>query len=382
MRQERSRKRLWSAVAVVALLSIALTAASVPQNVLDAEAGMGYQQVGEESEDGVQIVKPADTAREAWPYVELDVEEVRKRGHTGHHDGSCAYGSFNAIIGLLQEKIGSPYNQVPTYMLHFGRGGVSGEGSACGTVVGSLAAINLITGEDYRPLASELVEYYQTTKFPTDISNQYAVNHEFPGDDYYDKPLPQTEAPSINCEESRGEWVEESGYDLSSEERHERCARLTADVAAKAAMILNEWHASQLVAVADPRAELANIFPRASFEQVEGHVHRVMRNGQLIGYAGIGAAPGYKDNIVVAVGIGLDRRIRGVHVVEQNETQDIGSRVAEDDFLSQFEGVTLQQVGLQSAGGRVDGVSGATVSSEAATKAVREQVETLYEYLQ
>ncbi len=381
MRRKRITARLWSAAAVVAVLSIGLTAASVPQGFVDADAEKGNYQRSEEADDDSHMVKPAVT-RESWPYVELDVEEVRKRGHVGHHEGSCAYGSFNAIVGLLQEEIGSPYDQVPTYMLHFGRGGVSGEGSACGTVVGSLAAINLIAGEDYRPLASELVEYYQTTAFPTDISNRYAVNHEFPGEDYYDKPLPQTEAPSINCEESRGEWVEESGYDLSSDERHERCARMTADVAAKAAMILNEWHASKLIDVADPQAELAKIFPRASFEQLEGHVHEVMRNGQVIGYAGIGAAPGYKDNIVVAVGIDLDRRIHGAHVVEQNETRGVGSKVAEDDFLTQFEGLTLQQVGLRSAGGRVDAASGATVSSEAVTTVVREQVEALYEYLE
>ena len=124
IRQERSRKHLWSAVAVVALLPIGLTAASVPQDVLDAEAGMGYQHVGEDSEDGAQIVNAADTARESWPYVELDVEEVRKQRHAGHHEGSCAYGSFSAIIGLLQDEIGAPYDQIPTYMLHFGRGAV------------------------------------------------------------------------------------------------------------------------------------------------------------------------------------------------------------------------------------------------------------------
>jgi len=382
MKKNRNRVRLWSIVAGVAALSIILTAASVPQDAADTDQGVGYQAQSVETEDNVQIVKPADTARESWPYVELDVEEVRKRGHAGHHEGSCAYGSFNAIIGLLQDEIGAPYDQIPTYMLQFGHGGVAGEGSACGTITGSLAAINLIAGDDYGPLASKLIEYYKTEEFPSDTSNQYAVNHEFPGDDYYDKPLAQTQAPSINCDDSRTTWTEESGYEMSSIERKERCARLTADIAAHAALVLNEWHASELVDVADPQAELSNIFPRASFEQVEGHVHKVMQNGEVIGYAGIGAAPGYKDNIVVAVGIGLDRRVRGVHVVEQNETQGIGSKVAEDDFQSEFEGLTLQQIQLRSAGGRVDGVSGATVSSEAATKAVREQVETLYEYLQ
>jgi RnfABCDGE-type electron transport complex G subunit len=333
------------------------------------------------SADGVQTAEAAASGREPWPYVELDPEEVRKRGHAGHHDGSCGYGSFNAIIGLLQEEIGSPYDQIPTYMLHFGRGGVSGSGSACGTVLGSSAAINLIAGEDYRPLAAELVEYYETTEFPTDSSNRYAVNHEFPGEDYIDEALPQSVAGSINCDESRGAWVQLSGYDMSSEERHERCARLTGDVAAKAVMILNEWHSGKLVDVADPKAELGNLFPGATFEQLEGHLHRVKENGEPVGYADIDAAPGYQGNIVVAVGINLNGRVEGVHVVRHNETQGLGSKIAEEEFLSQFEGLTPEQIRLRSDDGRIDAVSGATDSSETVTQIVREQVEALKEHL-
>ncbi|MFP4374593.1 MAG: hypothetical protein ACLFPO_09700 [Spirochaetaceae bacterium] len=69
----------------------------------------------------------------------------------------------------------------------------------------------------------------------------------------------------------------------------------------------------------------------------EGHVHRVLRNGRVVGYAGIGEASGYKDNTVVAVGIGLD--------------------------------------------GRIDAVSGATVSFETTAKIVREQGKHLQRYL-
>ena len=173
----------------------------------------------------------------------------------------------------------------------------------------------------------------------------------------------------------------ESGVDPSHIDLREGSTTMTADIAAEAPIILTEWDGSELIDAADVQAELANIFPSAGFEQLEGHVHKVMENGELIGYAGFGAAAGYNDDIVVAVGIGLDRQIRGVHVVEHNETRGLGARVVEDDFLSQFEGLTLEQVGLSSADGQVDGVTGATVSSEAATKAVHEQVETLYGYL-
>ena len=327
--------------------------------------------------DTVAVVDPQT---QPWPYVPLDVELVRKLGHQGHHVASCSYGAFNAIIESLQNEIGYPYDQVPTYMLHFGRGGVAGSGDVCGAVLGSLSAINLIAGEEYRPLAAELIAWYIETPLPTDISNEYAVSHAFFDTEYPDQAFVQTVAGSIACDPSRDTWVATSGYEMGSAERHERCARLTGDVAARAVEILNDWHTDvhrRLPVLTDPEETLAAIYPDAEFRAVEDHVYEVVRNGELIGYVGVGGAHGYNDTIVMAVGISLEGTVHGVHVVEQSETRGLGDVIVEEEFLSQFEGLSAPAIRLQDDDGEIEAVTGATVSCEVAVEIVREQVEYL-----
>lgn len=55
----------------------------------------------------------------AWPrsYQTLDPEGVRKRGHEAYYDGGCRYGAFNAIVTPLAEKVGEPFNLVPSQMI-------------------------------------------------------------------------------------------------------------------------------------------------------------------------------------------------------------------------------------------------------------------------
>lgn len=64
---------------------------------------------------------------------------------------------------------------------------------------------------------------------------------EFPFPEYQPAglDLPTSVADSENCENSVMTWVEESGYEYGSDERKERCAGVTADVAKHTAELLN-----------------------------------------------------------------------------------------------------------------------------------------------
>jgi hypothetical protein len=86
---------------------------------------------------------------------------------------------------------------------------------------------------------SELFGWYTQAKFPSDISNDRAVNHTFT-ENKYDKALPQNISGSVLCHASNAEWVKLSKFKTASTERKERCARLTGDCAAYAAQILND----------------------------------------------------------------------------------------------------------------------------------------------
>ncbi len=176
-----------------------------------------------------------------WPYEKLDVEQVRKLGHLGYYDGACSYGAFHAIVSALGEKVGDPYANFPTMLMKYGEGGIVGLGSLCGALNGACAAIGLIAGEDYKPLVSELAAWYSSTPLPTDISNEYAVNHEFLVSEYKsDQSLEQSVSGSTLCHVSVTQWCKASGFASGSSERSERCGRLTGDVAAYAVELLNQ----------------------------------------------------------------------------------------------------------------------------------------------
>ncbi len=185
-----------------------------------------------------------------WPYQQLDVEDVRKRGHLGYYEGACSYGAFHAVVTALRDKVGEPYNMVPTDMMRYGEGGMVGWGSLCGGLNGACATINLVAGEDYKKLVHELVGWYVSTHIPSDISNNYAKNHEFLVDEYKtDIVLPQSVSDSTLCHISVTKWCEASGYASGSSERSERCGRLTGDVAAKAVELLNQHAAGTFTPV-------------------------------------------------------------------------------------------------------------------------------------
>ncbi len=191
-----------------------------------------------------------------WPYVELDVEYVRKMGHLGYYAFECAGGAFWAIIESLREKVGYPYTLLPIptreeveaalsegkhlhSMMQYGAGGALGWASLCGALNGSAAAIQMVS-ENWKKIGDMLFRWYETALFPSDKSNEYASKHEFFVKKYKsDKVLPQSVSHSILCHVSVSNWCEVSGYASGSPERSERCARLTGDVAAKAVELLN-----------------------------------------------------------------------------------------------------------------------------------------------
>jgi electron transport complex protein RnfG len=83
------------------------------------------------------------------------------------------------------------------------------------------------------------------------------------------------------------------------------------------------------------------------------------------------SANGYGGNITVAVGILPDGKILGVSVISQSETAGLGAKCAEDSFTNRFAGlfgtVEYTKTGEE---GKVDALSGATITTNAVTEAV------------
>lgn len=178
-----------------------------------------------------------------WPYQKLDAESVRKLGHQGFWEQGrgCGYGAFKAIVAALQKKVGPPFTQIPPEMMIYGHGGAVEWGTLCGAVNGAAAAIGLVTDKETADkLIHELLGWYTQARFPSEQSNRYAQRKEFLVEKY-SKALPQSAAGSPLCHASVTRWCEASGFTATSQERKERCARLTGDVAAYAVELLNKY---------------------------------------------------------------------------------------------------------------------------------------------
>lgn len=92
----------------------------------------------------------------------------------------------------------------------------------------------------------------------------------------------------------------------------------------------------------------------------------------VIGYAMLGSATGYGGPLTLMVGTDPNGGIVGVKVVTNRETPNFFHQLDIHDFYDQFTGKNYS--GQFSVGSDIDGVSGATLSSEAVAQSIRAAV--------
>lgn len=87
-------------------------------------------------------------------------------------------------------------------------------------------------------------------------------------------------------------------------------------------------------------------------------------------------ATGFKDKIVILVGFDLETgMLSGIGIVSHKETPGLGSRVTEVTFRDQFKNKELTAAfKVKQDGGKIDGISGATISSRAVCAAVEKGI--------
>ncbi len=100
------------------------------------------------------------------------------------------------------------------------------------------------------------------------------------------------------------------------------------------------------------------------------------KDGKIVGLAYAFETKGFHDLVDVMVGIGVNGKVTGVSVMSHKETPGLGARVVEPTFTSQFAGLELSgDLNLTGKGGKIEGITGATISSTAVVNAVREALE-------
>ncbi|MCM8771488.1 MAG: RnfABCDGE type electron transport complex subunit G [Candidatus Omnitrophica bacterium] len=90
---------------------------------------------------------------------------------------------------------------------------------------------------------------------------------------------------------------------------------------------------------------------------------------------------GYGGYIYLKVGIDKDMKIKGIKIKEHSETPGLGSKITENKFLDQFTGKTKDDIYLKkdNPNGKIDAVTGATISSRSVVESVRKLLEKIKE---
>jgi len=97
----------------------------------------------------------------------------------------------------------------------------------------------------------------------------------------------------------------------------------------------------------------------------------------LVGYALIANQNGYSGEIQIMVGVNLNLKINKVVILTQTETPGLGSNCKKPEFLNQFVNISLQDLILDKNGGKIISITGATITSRAIVKSIKEKLDLL-----
>lgn len=149
-----------------------------------------------------------------------------------------------------------------------------------------------------------------------------------------------------------------------------------AAIMAFALAVVNELTADKIAAntAKETNATISEIFGEGiEFDQVSGDiqspvktVYEVKKDGESKGWAVLCAPVGFKAEIEMVVGVAPDGSCLAVKVISLSETPGLGAKVAESEFLSQYNGKTG---GLEIKTDIAE-VASATISSSAVNDAV------------
>jgi len=167
---------------------------------------------------------------DAWNYHQLEPRDAARGAYSAYPGNGCMFAVMSGIVGTLAARHGEPYRSFPLAMARYGHGGVGGYGCLCGALNGAAAVIGLFHPQQRTRdlLITELFKWYEQTELPIfEPAGPAPVS------------APRSRAGSILCHASIANWCRTSSGNPYDKARSERCRRLSADVTAKAAELLN-----------------------------------------------------------------------------------------------------------------------------------------------
>lgn len=128
--------------------------------------------------------------------------------------------------------------------------------------------------------------------------------------------------------------------------------------------------------------------PAAIVEHEGGYFvgYKTAAKQEIAGYIFSAAGKGYAKNIITMFGVDTAGVIQGIKIIFQEETPGLGTKIQEVRygetqpwFQQQFINKKGAQLFLkkENASGMIDGITGATISSQAVTSSVRKTIEKM-----
>jgi Na+-translocating ferredoxin:NAD+ oxidoreductase subunit G len=141
-------------------------------------------------------------------------------------------------------------------------------------------------------------------------------------------------------------------------------------------------HAQRIKAKNDAMKELVK--DAESFVAVEGKDgwNAALKDGKVIAYVVPADGKGYAGVIQMLAGVTPDGKLLDYKVLKHAETPGLGDKMVEPKFRKQFAGKTPQDLEVVKVPSdkNIQALTGATITSRAVTKGVREAVEAVAAY--
>ena len=83
------------------------------------------------------------------------------------------------------------------------------------------------------------------------------------------------------------------------------------------------------------------------------------------------------DYLIIIGLVDLNYKIMAIDISSKKGTELWKKEIVEPDFEKEFSGLTMEELKLSSEGGKVDAITGATVSSAAVVEAIREKIQEI-----
>ena len=124
---------------------------------------------------------------------------------------------------------------------------------------------------------------------------------------------------------------------------------------------------------------LQEVLPADTYEVLKSTdqftVYKAVKENEEVGYCVQYIGSGYGGDINMLIGMDLDYKVTKITILSHGETPGLGANATKDEFKKQFEGkqAGILEVNKNTASEtEIKAISGATITSEAVTKAVNE----------